>query len=136
MKIKQIVSPKVIRWLAVGVFFAGFGLGLIKLMAGVLAWPYGVATLCSGEIGTVFRFLAVDRWVFGHPRPTWRRLWQYHVANALGFGIWWTAANVLKSVGVNYLVASVLAMFFSVGFSMLSNFRWIWRKPAVPHLEP
>jgi hypothetical protein len=32
---------------------------------------------------------------------------------------------------VHYLVASVLAMFFSVGFSLVSNFLWIWRKPAV-----
>jgi putative flippase GtrA len=131
MNIRQIVSPRVVKWLVLGFAFAGVGLGLIKAMAGYLAWPYAVATFFSGEICTVFRFLAVDRWVFGHARPTWKRLWQYHVANAVGFGIWWTAANVLKSAGVHYLVASVLAMFFSVGFSLLSNFLWIWRKPVV-----
>ena len=54
---------------------------------------------------------------------------EYHVANALGFAIWWSAAIALKFVGVHYLVASVLAMFFSVGFSLASNFFWIWRKP-------
>ena len=99
-------------------------------MAGVLAWPYALATLISGEICTILRFLVVDRWVFSHERPTLKRLWQYHVANALGFAIWWGAANLLKLAGVQYLVASVLAMFFSVGFSMFSNFWWIWRKPA------
>ena len=130
MNIKQLASPRVLRWLAVGFAFAGLGLGLIKIMAGLLAWPYSVATFCSGEITTVLRFLVVDRWVFGHLRPTWKRLWQYHVANAVGFGIWWTAANGLKSMGVHYLLASVLAMFFSVGFNLLSNFLWIWRKPA------
>jgi len=131
MKIKRIVSPRVVKWLVVGFVFAGVGLGLIKVMAGILAWPYAVATFLSGEIGTVLRFLVVDRWVFGHARPTWKKLWQYHVANAVGFGIWWTAANVLKSTGVHYLVASILAMFFSVGFSLFSNFLWIWRKPVV-----
>lgn len=128
--LRRALTPQVLRWIAVGFLFAGVGLALIKLMAGVLAWPYTVATLASGEIGTVLRFLVVDRWVFGHRRPTLTRLWQYHVANALGFGIWWGAANLLEMAGVQYLVAAVLAMFFSVGFNMLSNFWWIWRKPA------
>lgn len=129
-RLKKIVTPQVVRWLMVGLLFAGVGLGLLKLLAGVLEWPYALATFCSGEIGTLLRFLVVDRWVFGHPRPSWTRLWQYHVANAVGFAVWWAAANLLKSVGVHYLVASVLAMFFSVGFNLLSNFLWIWRKPA------
>jgi len=129
--LRRFVTPKVVRWLAVGVVFAAVGLGLLKLMAGVLGWPYILATLLSGEIGTILRFLVVDRWVFRHPRPTLTRLWQYHVANALGFGIWWSVANLLEAAGVHYLVASVLAMFFSVGVNMLSNFWWIWRKPAV-----
>lgn len=133
-RLKQFVAPQVVRWIAVGVVFAAVGLGLLKLMAGVLSWPYTLATLLSGEIGTILRFLVVDRWVFGHPRPTFMRLWQYHIANALGFGIWWSVANLLAAAGVHYLVASVLAMFFSVGVNMLSNFWWIWRKPTVAKL--
>jgi len=133
-RLTQVITPQVVRWLLVGVVFAGVGLGLLKLMAGVLGWPYTLATLLSGEIGTILRFLVVDRWVFRHPRPTLLRLWQYHVANALGFGIWWSVANLLEAAGVQYLVASVLAMFFSVGVNMLSNFWWIWRKPAVAKL--
>jgi putative flippase GtrA len=124
------ITPRVARWLAVGIVFAGIGLALIKLLAGVLAWPYTLATLCTGEICTLLRFLVVDRWVFEHRRPSWKRLWQYHVANAAGFVIWWSAANLLRVSGVHYILAAVLAMFFSVGFSILSNFLWIWRKPA------
>ncbi len=123
------------RWLAVGVLFAGLGIGLLKLLAGVLMWPYALATFCSGEISTLLRFLVVDRWVFGHRRPTGTRLWQYHVANAVGFGVWWSAANLLKSAGVHYLLASVLAMFFSVGFGFVSNFLWIWRKPTAEPIK-
>jgi len=129
-KIKRLARHRLVRWIAVGFAFAGLSLGLLKVMGGVLAWPYVVATFCSGVICTVFRFLVVDRWVFGHPRPTWKRLWQYNFANAAGFCVWWSAANVLKSIGVNYLLASMLAMFFSIGFSLHSNFFWIWRKPA------
>jgi putative flippase GtrA len=130
MEIGKIISPRVLRWFVVGGVFAAVGVGLIKLMAGILGWPYAVATFCAAEVGTVLRFLAVDRWVFGHRRPTWTRLWQYHVANATGFAIWWSAANVLRAAGVHYLLAAVLAMFCSVGFNFLSNFLWIWRKPA------
>src|SRR4051794_734427 len=122
MIIKQVASPRVIRWLVVGVVFTGVSVGLLKVMTEFLGWRYIVATFCSGGICMILRFLIVDRWVFGHLRPTWTRLWQYCVANAVGFAIWWAAANVLKSVGVHYLVASVLATFVSVGFSMLSNF--------------
>lgn len=130
MKLSDLITPRVIRWFAVGAIFAGLGLALLKLLAGILAWPYAVATFCSGEICTLLRFVVVDRWVFDHRRPTWTRLWQYHIANAAGFGIWWTAANVFRALGVHYLVAAILAMCFSVGFSLLSNFLWIWRKPA------
>src|SRR4051812_23291762 len=108
MNLKQIVSPQILRWLAVGGFFAALGVGSLKLLVGILAWPYMLATLGVGEITTILRFLAVDRWVFNHSRPTWKRLWQYHIANAVGFGIWWSAANILKAAGVNYLLASVL----------------------------
>ena len=130
-RLKKFLSPQIMRWCAVGGVFGGVSLVLIKIMAGLLAWPYALATLLSAEICTILRFLVVDRWVFCHTRPTLKRLWQYHVANALGFTIWWSAANILKSGGVHYLGSAVLATFFSVGFSMASNFLWIWRKPAI-----
>ncbi|MGC4074876.1 MAG: GtrA family protein [Nibricoccus sp.] len=114
----------------VGLLFSGLGLLIIKLLAGWLMWPYWISTFSSGEICTILRFLVVDRWVFEHRRPTWTRLWQYHVANAVGFGVWWAAANILKAQGVHYILAAVFALFFSVGFNLLSNFLWIWRKPA------
>jgi len=69
-RVKQFLSPQMLRWFAVGVVFAGAGLVLIKLMTGILAWPYALATLLSGEICTILRFLVVDRWVFNHARPT------------------------------------------------------------------
>ena len=128
MKLRKLVTPQVLRWFVVGATFSAAGLGLIKLFAGIWLWPYALATFCSAELCTLLRFLAVDRWVFGHVRPTWKRLWQYHVANAAGFGIWWTTANGLNAVGVHYILAAILAMFFSVGFNLLSNFFWIWRK--------
>lgn len=129
-RLRLLITPQVVLWISVGFVFAALGVGLLKLTAGILGWPYTLATVSSGEVCTVLRFLVIDRLVFGHQRPTWRRLVQYHAANALGFGIWWGAANLMEAAGVQYLSASVLAMFFSVGVNMLSNFMWIWKKPA------
>ncbi len=134
-RFKQILTPQLFRWFAVAVVFSGLGVGLLKVLVDYLAWPFALATFCSAEICTLLRFLSVDRWVFGHRYPSWKRLWQYHVANAAGFAVWWSAANLLKSGGVHYLLAAVLAMFCSVGFSLLSNFLWVWRKPAVGAAE-
>ena len=111
-----------------GCAFAVIGVGLLKLTAGELGLPYWLATLCSGETGLGMRFCVVDRWVFHHRRPTWKRLGQYHLSNALGFVIWWCGTNFLKTAGVNYLLAPLLATFGSIGFSILSDFHWTWRK--------
>jgi putative flippase GtrA len=135
MYLKQITTPKVVRWFVIGFLFAVASLGLLKLLAGSFAWPYAVATFCSGEICNILRFLMVNRLVFSHRIPTWKKLWQYHIANALGFGIWWGVANLLKAAGVDYMFAAVLAMFFSVGFNLLSNFLWIWRTPAAVSVD-
>ena len=129
-RLKKFITPQVVKWFVVGVGFSAFGVLVLKLMVGIMGWPYMISTLVSGEIGTVLRFLVVDRWVFAHRRPTWKRLWQYHLANALGFAVWWSAANLLEASGIHYLLAPILAIFFSIGFSLATNFLWVWRKPA------
>jgi putative flippase GtrA len=118
------------RWSVVAVVAAGINVGVLHFFAAKLGWPYALATLASGEIAGLIRFLATDRWVFGHRRPTWLRLGQYHVADLLGFCIWWSATNLLEKLGVHYLLAPIAAIPFSLGFSLLSNFGWIWRKRA------
>ena len=116
------------RWMLVGGIFAGLGLALLKLFFDVLHWPYSVSTFLQAEICTLLRYLANDRWVFSQPRPTWLRLWQFHLATAGGFAVWWIIANLLQSNGVHYLLAALLAACCSVGVNMASNFFWVWRK--------
>jgi putative flippase GtrA len=116
------------RWWIVGIAFYGGGLAILYAFRDVLGMPLAVATLTSAECTTLVRFLINDRWVFGHPRPTWRRLWQYHVASAGGSAIWYTIANSLPHFGVHYLLASTIGTGCSVFFSMATNFLWIWRR--------
>ena len=116
------------RWWVVGFLFTGWSTCVLYLVISRWHWSVPVGSFATAEVGTVLRFAVNDRWVFGYPRPTLRRLWQYHVANAGGFVIWWSVCNVLPSFGIHYLIASVLATCCSVAFSMLTNFLWIWRR--------
>ena len=102
------------RWWIVGLAFYGGGLGALYLFQDILALPLMLGTLLAAEFTTLLRFFVNDRWVFGHRRPTWLRLWQYHVAGAGGFVVWWTIANLLPRFGIHYLVASTLGTGCSV----------------------
>lgn len=136
---RRIRRDRRFRWFAVATLFTVLGLGLLKLFVGVFHWHFAVSTLVQSEICNVLRFLVNDRWVFGYPRPTWKRLVQYHVANAVSFALWWGAANALKALGMNYLLASVVAMIAGFSVSWFTNFRWIWRqRHECPHdsVEP
>ncbi|MDQ6670580.1 MAG: GtrA family protein [Chloroflexota bacterium] len=116
------------RWWAVGLVFLVINIPLLYILRDGLGIPLWVATLVGGEIGTLARFLVNDRWVFGNRRPTWRRALKYHAAVASSFGIWWAVTNALAQVGLHYLIANVLGQATSVGWSMLTNFGWIWRR--------
>jgi putative flippase GtrA len=97
------------------------------ILVGLLHLSLLVATTISTELPLLLRFLINDRWVFGNRRPTWARLWQFHLASAGGAIVWWIVANALPRFGVHYLIASLAGTACSVCFSMLSNFLWIWR---------
>ncbi len=129
---KRIRADRRFRWFAVATLFTALGLALLKLFVDGLHWHYALSTLVQSEICNLLRFLVNDRWVFGYPRPTWKRLVQYHVANAMSFALWWGAANALKALGMNYLLASVFAMVAGFSVSWFTNFRWIWRKRHEP----
>ncbi len=128
-RLRGLCTPRVFRWFVVGVLFEMPDLLLIAFLVGTLGWPYALGTAISGELCTIMRFLVTDRFVFGHRRPTVLRLWQYHLANLLGFAVWWTGANVLEHLGVHYIVASVFATVISAAVNLVSNFLWVWRKP-------
>ena len=118
------------RWFAVGMLFLAVGTVLLWIAKDRLRMPLLAATISSAEVTLLIRFLINDSWVFGNQRPTLKRLWQFHVAGAGGFAIWLVITNLLPYVGVHYLIASAAGSACSMGFSILTNFLWIWRKRA------
>lgn len=121
---------EIARWWAVGLLFLVLNIPLLYSLRDVLGLPLWLATLAGGEIGTLARFCVNDRWVFGHHRPTVKRALQYHVAVASSFCIWWVVTNALAQLGLHYLIAAIAGQAASVGWSMLTNFGWIWRRRA------
>lgn len=127
----------VVRWLAAGVAFMGINTALLYLFISGLGLSVWVGTLAAGECNTLLRYFVNDRWVFGHRHPTFRRLVQYHVANAGALAVWWGVTNLLNAAGIHYLLAGLLAIACSTGVSFATNFYWVWRgkkdspRPAV-----
>src|SRR5262249_52291478 len=116
------------RWWAVGLLFLVINIPLLYVLRDVMGMPIWLATLVGGEIGTLARFLVNDRWVFGNHRRTWRSRTRDHAAVAAGFGIGWAVTTALSQVGVHYLRAAIAGQAVSVGWSMITNFGWIWRR--------
>jgi putative flippase GtrA len=116
------------RWLTAGGAFlfinSIFMVVLVEYFTLKALW----ATLISAELCTILRFFVNEHWVFKGIGPVWKRLWQYHVANAGSFAVWMIVANLLIHWGIHYLLASALAVGISTMVSMASNFLWVWRK--------
>jgi putative flippase GtrA len=130
-------TQAVVRWWIVGIGFFGLTIPTLYLLHDQLGLPLPIATLLAGEILTVVRFGINDRWVFGNRRPTWRRFIEYHAAVIGGSIIWWAVTNIMPLFGVHYLIASLFGTAASVGWSMVTNFLWVWRPPrATPTASP
>lgn len=116
------------KWWLVGVAFLGVGTALLWAAREPMGMPLWLATVFSAEVTLLIRFFINDAWVFGNKRPTWGRLWQFHIASAGGSVIWFAMTNGLAAIGMHYLIASVAGSACSMLFSIATNFLWIWRK--------
>lgn len=115
-------------WFVLGVGALVVELGLITLLHEPLALPLWLATAVAAETTILGRFFANDRFVFGHLRPTRRRLLRYHGACAGSFVVSWLVINGLASgFGVQYQVAAIIGSGASFFWSLLTNFLWVWR---------
>jgi len=128
---RWLAKPQV-RWFAAGVAFMGVTSMFLFVLVDMIGMSVLVGTLLTLEICTVLRFFVNEWWVFGSRHFNWRRLGQYHVANAGASLVWWFATNVLSHFGVHHILAAILAVGFSTGFSFASNFLWIWRAKRPP----
>jgi len=114
-----------------GVVAAVAELGLLRLLVEVLAWPLPVATAVAAEMLILAKFLIADRWVFNHAWPAWDRLLRYHGASAGALVVYWVVINALAAIASTpYVVGFVLGTGAAFGWSLVTNFLWVWAKPV------
>ena len=116
------------RRLGVGLMFYFLGLAILYALIELSKTPLLLSTLLTAEATTIVRYAVNDLWVFGEKRLSWTRLWQFHVANAGGFAVWWIMVNALPPLGVHYLLASTLGTASSMVSTMATKLQWIWLK--------
>ncbi len=129
---KALLNNTIVRWWIVGIVFMVLNILLLDWFKQSLGMSLNWASVLSAELCTIVRYVINDYWVFGNPRPTWKRCWEYHVANFSSFFVWNFIIVVLgDKFGVNHIIAAIMATVVSVGLSMVTNFLWVWRsKPA------
>ncbi len=143
--LKSFFDSKMVRWWIVGLFFTGLNLPLLGIFKEVFGFSNQVALILAGETGTLLRYFANDYWVFGYPRPSFKRCWEYHLANFSSFIVWFVFSEYVflpllnalfgeiivgDDVNLNLYIATILATCVSVGWSMITNFLWIWRSKS------
>jgi putative flippase GtrA len=118
-------------WFLIGATASVLELGLLRVLYEVLAWPWPVASLVAAEVLILVKFLTTDHWVFHHPRPAINRLARYQGASIGALIVYWLAFNALvELLGVPYVVAFVLGTGAAFGWSLVTNFLWVWAQPT------
>ena len=126
-------SRRVGGWLVLGVSAAVVELALLRVLVDVLVWPLLVASLVAAETLILIKFVIADRLVFGHARPALDRLLRYHGACLGALIVYWLVINgLVELLGVPYTVGFVLGTGASFGWSLVSNFLWVWKPRGSP----
>ncbi len=93
-----------------------------------LGCPLWLASAMAAEGVLLGRFLSTDRFVFGHPRPTFGRCWRFHAAAVGSFAVSWLVLNGSTALlDLHYVVAAFLGSVAACSWSGLTNFLWVWR---------
>jgi putative flippase GtrA len=122
---------RLVLWVLLGVSAAVVELLLLRTLYETLGWPLTIATAVAAETLILTRFFISDRWIFGFSRPTLERLLKYHGASAGALVVYWLAVNSLAAfAAVPYAAAFILATGASFGWSLATNFLWVWGKAS------
>ena len=123
-------TRRVAGWFLLGLTASLVELGLLRLLYEGLQWSLPVATALAAEVLILVKFVVADRWVFGHPWPTFNRLLKYHGASAGALIVYWLIVNALGLiVGLPYVAAFIIGTAAAFAWSLLTNFLWVWAQP-------
>ncbi len=124
---------QLVGWTVVGVAAAVVEFGLLRALTVWLGVALVFASALAAETMILAKFAATDRWVFGHGRPAFGRLWRYHGACAGALVAYWLTINGTATfLGAPDWLAFILGTGASFLWSLASNFLWVWAQPSPP----
>ena len=119
---------RLVGWFLLGITASVLELGLLRILVDTLQLALPLSTALAAEVLILFKFLLNDRLVFNHTWPSLGRLVRYHGASAGALVVYWLVVNALSLfVGMLYVVAFVVGTAAAFGWSLLTNFLWVWR---------
>jgi len=124
----ELYKRPAIRWWIVGILFLFAGLSISYVLIDIFHFPVPVGTLLSLLLGAILRFFAIDCWVFKETEGSvWHRFVKYQLTHAMSYALGWAMINGIVLLGLNYLIATVLATVITTLLTMFSHFRWVWK---------
>lgn len=108
---------------------------LLVLLIEGLGWPVLIASLLSIEASTISNWALNRSWTWRDRRDVgpWTSLGQYHAVAVGGMAIQWAVLAVtVHSLGVHYLVASVLGVGVGALWNYLGNDRLVFALQDAP----
>ncbi len=106
-------SGIVVNTLALSLFYAGAHLPLL------------LASAAAVEVAIIYNFLLNNRWTFGHRDLSLRRFTKFNFSALLGLVVTTSALLALVHLGVQYMVANLIAIGAS-GVVSLAGANWTW----------
>jgi putative flippase GtrA len=132
--LQRLWQNAVVRWWIVGIAAMVLNIVLLDWFKVSVGLSLTVASLLSSELITIVRYGVLDLWVFRSGGLSWKRCWEYHVANFSGFFLWTFIIVALgNKLQWDHKLAAIAATMVTVCWSMATNFLWIWRKPKKEH---
>jgi dolichol-phosphate mannosyltransferase len=136
----RLLSPRVLRFAAVGFSGVFVNLGAFHLLFGVLDVRQVISTPIAIEVSILWNFVLNDAWTFRDKNENaaaryGQRMVRYNVASLVGLGIQFATSMFVTKTAVRLTlphpdVWPYVGQLVGIGFGMVSNFLgnffWTW----------
>jgi dolichol-phosphate mannosyltransferase len=151
--LKRLLSPRVLRFLAVGFSGVFVNLGVLYVLIELLGMRQAISSPIAIEMSIIWNFILNDAWTFRDRNETARagygeRLVRYNMASLVGLGIQFGTSMVvtkmamrvfdLSKPGIWTYLSQLVGIALGTVWNFVSNFFWTWaqEKPQESAAEP
>lgn len=153
--LQRLLSPRVIRFAAVGISGVFVNLGVLYLFADVLRFRDVVSSAIAIEASIIWNFILNNAWTFRDKNHLAKvgalaRVFRYNLVSLVGLGIQLVTFILLTSAIVHLLAlaepgpwkypSQLVGIGIAMAWNFFSNFSWTWaqddpREPTAKELE-